>query len=147
MSWIGEAATQARRKPWTVALVVAVLLSSVFSSTAVLAQRRTQQDLRGVIHDQQVAAVRERADRCVTSWNTREDIRDAIEKGGRAPTSAITRLVVEMGQDTSFLDRLSQLSEEEIAAARGEIDDPGCDRDEAQHLLDDPAAVEAAVDQ
>lgn len=137
---------QARRKPWTVALVVLVLLSSVFSSTAVLALRGTQQELRGVVRDQQVAGVIDVARRCVSSWDTREDIRDAIEKGGRAPTSAITRLVVELGQDTSFLDRLSELSEEEISAARGEIPDPTCDRTEAQHLLDDPAAAKAAVD-
>lgn len=147
MTWLRDAAGQARRRPWTVALVVLVLLSSVFSSTAVLAQRSTQQELRQVVHDQQVAAVLDVARRCVSSWETREDIRDAIAKGGRAPTSAITRLVVELGEDTSFLDRLSQLSEEEIAAARAEIPDPTCDRDEAQHLLDDPAAARAAVDQ
>lgn len=108
---------------------------------------RDQQDrLDRVVRDQQVAAVVDQANRCVTSWETREDIRDAIEKGARAPASAITRLVVELGRDTSALDRLNVLVGEEITAARGEISDPTCDRDAAQHLLDDPAAAQAAVD-
>lgn len=125
-----------------VLLAVAALLAGVAAVTAL----QTQHDLREVIRRVEVQARVDEAQRCVISWRTREDIRDAAEKAARTGAGvaprALGQLVTEMGRSDqqAALDRLDeitkQLTEQGVDAARAEIPDPTCDRDAAQQVID-----------
>lgn len=128
-------------------------ISSVLAGVAALTALQAQRDVERVVHDNEVAAVVATADRCVTSWSTREDIRDAAEEAARTGAAvapqALAQLVAELGRpdQAPALDRLDEitaaLTEGGVAAARGEIPDPACDLGDAERVLADRSYAEA----
>lgn len=88
--------------------------------------------------------VLDEAQRCIAAWTTREEFRDATEKGARigsdVATESLAQLAEELGgTDQAVIDRYneikSELIEPGVAAARAEIEDPDCDLDRARHVV------------
>lgn len=85
----------------------------------------------------------EEAQRCVTSWETREDIRDAVERGtrggARVGSEALIAIATEAQPETiaQYRAYLTQLADAEVAAARAEIPNPECDLSDARETLEE----------
>jgi len=88
-------------------------------------------------HEQVVHA----AEQCVTAWQTREGVRDAIEKGTRGGAHVNAEALILTVQDVppdviaGFRSTVDRLADAQVKAARAEIPDPHCNLAAARRTL------------
>jgi hypothetical protein len=128
---------QAKRQPLFAAGGVFIILSCLLSSASTFAAYDVQRHQRAAIQTDE-------ARRCVTAWETREDIRDSVERGtrggARVTTAVLVQIAAVQGVSPERVDLLRSamagLTQDEVDAARAEIPDPDCDLDAAKRRLD-----------
>jgi hypothetical protein len=120
-------------------MATAVVLAGVASVGSLRAQQATAEQ-----NARLAAETQARADQgCVTSWATREDIRDAIEKGAEGHQKALLKAFAQFVRDqptfAAFSDAYRQTLVDEFnkpGGAREQIPNPDCDLAAARRRLD-----------
>jgi hypothetical protein len=132
---VGNWAYRYRLSLWVVAFTIAVVWAlGVGYQTD---QHQKAADRREAREDRV-----EEAQACVRSWDVREEIRDAVERGTRGGAAVGARALIAVAEDATqeriaqYLRFIDEQADAEVLAARAEITDPECDLVAARQLLD-----------
>jgi hypothetical protein len=138
--WVRGAVHQARRQPLQAAAGGLVLVAAVLSSGATVAAWQAKHDADASLRQLSEEAEMRGARLCVQAWRDAEDTRNAVERGTRGGVRVSTDGILAVADAdpvivAEFRQTITELTEQEVAAARAEVPDPDCDLAEARSRL------------
>jgi len=119
-----------RRNKW---LVFWLVLQGLAMSYGLWQGHENDEDLHALIRAEQHEDTVEEAQRCVTAWSVREDVRDGDEQTYRSNAETLISLAT-----TTSPERIAQyreLVERDVKEIRAQLPNPDCDLDAANRLL------------